>query len=122
MIHTVGGQGWEAAYAPPPSQQLGKAPSNLSRAHSKGSANVTEQMSHWGTMLAAPATSNKTACSKAFVSQGLVFGDMFTEILPALLSLVTKPKHLWAGILIMSGIGVGKKTQRCEEMIAWMKE
>lgn len=68
-------------------------------------------------MLAVPATSNKTACSKALLSQGLVFGDMFTEIPPAFLSVVTKPKHLWAGILNMSGLGVSK-TQRCEEMIA----
>lgn len=43
-------------------------------------------------MLAAPATSNKTACSKAFLSLGLVFGDMFTEKPPAFLSVVTRVK------------------------------
>lgn len=90
LIHTVGGQGCEAGYAPPPTQQMGKAPSNLFR---KGSATVTEQMSHCRTMLAAPATGNKAACSKAFLSQGLVSGDMFTEISPASLSvLLTRDK------------------------------
>lgn len=46
LIRTVGGLGWEAVYAPPPTQQMAKAPSNLFRAHSKGPANVAEQMSH----------------------------------------------------------------------------
>jgi hypothetical protein len=71
---------------------MGKAPSNLFRTHSKGSANVTEQMSHCRTMLAAPATSNKAACSKAFLSQALASGDMFTEIPPASLNVLTRAK------------------------------
>lgn len=63
------GQGWESGM-PYPHQQMGRAPPNLFRAHSKGSANVTEQMSHWRTRLAASATCSKAAYSKTFTLPG----------------------------------------------------
>lgn len=89
------GQQWVAAYAPTPSRQMGRAPSNLLKVHSKGSVNVTEQVSHWRSHWPHLPPAGQPPAEKASLFQGLAFGDMSTEYRPpplVSLSVVTRTK------------------------------